>query len=307
MTWRQDEGTAAFLELAQACLDDFAPLAIQDHEEGDGWRVFFRSAHGRDEAARAIAARFGERLHGVSPVDVPDEEWARRSQALLMAVRVGRVVVAPPWTPEAARAGDADGNVTVVIEPSMGFGTGHHATTRLCLELLQRVPVRGRRVVDVGTGSGVLALAAWRLGAAEAVAIDCDPDALANAAENVRLNRAERAVAVIERDLGAAADEPGSVEPADIVLANLTASTLERYAPALDALVRPHGSLIVSGFAPGDLDGIARAFRRAAVARAVEDAWAAALFPVPGRSGFPQAAESCRPGRRMETVNGKSP
>ena len=83
----------------------------------------------------------------------------------------------------------------------MGFGTGHHATTRLCLELLQRIDVAGARVIDVGTGSGVLALAAWKLGAAGVTAVDNDPDALQNARDNIARNGGAGRIEVVQADL----------------------------------------------------------------------------------------------------------
>jgi len=180
-----DDSTPQLLELLHACLDDFQPVAIHEHEGGNGWRVFFKTPDTRDGAARALTADFAGRLTSVSPADVPDDGWAARSQAKLGAVRIEQIVVAPPWETSAAKRGE----ILVVIEPSMGFGTGHHATTRLCLQLLQNVTVKGRRVIDVGTGSGVLAIAASTLGAATTVAVDCDPDALENARENIAKRR----------------------------------------------------------------------------------------------------------------------
>lgn len=272
LAYPQDEDTPALLELLYACLDDFEPVAIHEHETGDGVRVFFRAAQGRDAAAAALRTHFGERLTSVSTTDVPDDGWARRSQAQLTAVRVGRIVVAPPWAPEANRESD---DLLVVIEPSMGFGTGHHATTRLCLELLQREPVRERRVTDVGTGSGVLAIGAWKLGASAVTAVDCDPDALQNARDNVRRNGAEGAITLRESDLSAL-----ELPPADVVIANLTGAVLQRYAAALAGLTAPAGRLIVSGFPPEEQPDIERAFASAPAATAVDGAWAAAAFVI---------------------------
>src|SRR5262245_23031964 len=183
-------------------LDEFEPVAIQEREAGDCWRVFFRTVVQRDRARSALASEFGNALLQLAPVNVDDEDWARRSQSALTAVRVGRIVVGPPWDlpaasrepPAVSRQPDSGSRttdpdlITIVIDPSTGFGTGHHATTRLCLELLQRRDVSGARLIDVGTGSGVLAIAARKLGAACVIAIDNDPDALENAKDNVIRN-----------------------------------------------------------------------------------------------------------------------
>ncbi|MDQ3348557.1 MAG: 50S ribosomal protein L11 methyltransferase, partial [Acidobacteriota bacterium] len=183
--------------------------------------------------------------------------------------------------------------IVIVIEPSMGFGTGHHATTRLCLELLQTLPLGGVRVIDVGTGSGVLAIAAAMLGASSVIAMDNDPDALQNARENIALNAAPlngdthlygksltgkgknpaRRIEVVEGELGAAA---GYV--AEIVLANLTPAVLQRHAPTLRRMLAPAGVLIVSGFSPEEMDDVVGALGMSLSESRREGEWAAATL-----------------------------
>lgn len=236
-------GPDAFLrERLYAILDDFEPTAIHEDEKGDTWRVFFGSIERRDAAASHLAAAVAPHLLRTSPLDVPDDDWARRSQQDLQAIQVGRLIVAPPWDVQRSDL------PVIVIEPSTGFGTGHHATTRLCLRLLQQLELRGTRVVDIGTGSGVLALAAWKLGATDIVAADNDPDALNNARENIARNGAAGSIDIVCDDL-----RTMKIDVADVVLANLTAAVLVRHATALQALVRRGGYLIVSGFAPDHL------------------------------------------------------
>jgi ribosomal protein L11 methyltransferase len=158
----------------------------------------------------------------------------------------------------------------IVIEPSMGFGTGHHATTRLCLELLQEIDVRRRRVIDVGTGSGVLAIAAALLGASSVLAADHDPDALLNARENVALNGA---TTVEVRDADVRTLE---APPADVVLANLTAAVLQRTAATLRGLVAAGGVAIVSGFGADELAGVQEGFGGRVTRTVHEGDWVAA-------------------------------
>jgi len=246
-------------ERLYALLDDFGPTAIQEDEAGELWRVFFVSASQRDGAAAHLGSLVSPDLLRTSPIEVPDEDWARRSQQNLKAVTVDGLVIAPPWDvpgPRAATTAEGRDLPVVVIEPSTGFGTGHHATTRLCLRLLQQLELRGARVVDVGTGSGVLALAAWKLGAADVVAIDNDPDALQNARENIARNGAGPSIDIVQDDLRSL-----RIERADIVLANLTGAVHVRYADELRALANDDGYLILSGFAPQDSVVVRAAFK----------------------------------------------
>ncbi len=254
-----------------AALDDFAPTAIQ--ELNDRWLVFFISSDDRNRAAAALSAESGERF-AAEPIDVADEDWARRSQQDLGAVEVGRVVIAPPWA-AADRKAPAPGGVIVVIQPSMGFGTGHHATTRLCTALLQRLDLSGCTVLDVGTGSGVLALAALALGAGSVLAVDDDADAIESARENLALNGGPPGLELRVADFrGLPADT------FDVVMANLTGGLLARSAGVLAGAVAPGGRLIVSGVTLEEEAAVLRTFApwMDVVERLTEDEWVAALL-----------------------------
>jgi len=257
-------------DLLLAIVDDFGATAVEDLEGDGSVRVFFPSPPDRDAALRALAPRFG-----VASVDVPDEDWARRSQENLTAVTVGRIIVAPPWV----ALGPEPTALVVVIQPSMGFGTGHHATTRLCLAALQAIPIADREVLDVGTGSGVLAIAAARLGAARAVGIDCDPDAIQSAGENLVLNPAVTRVRFETVDLSAM-----PLPVVDVVTANLTGALLIRSAPVLVAAVRSGGTLVLGGLLAHERDDVCAAFTAGAVFwEREEDGWVGLVMTIDAR------------------------
>jgi len=254
--------TAVVQELLAAALDDLNATAVQ--ESDDEWLVFFATAADRARAATGlpIVAPGSVRL---APVDVPDDDWARRSQESLGPVRVGSVTIAPPWEAGATR-------ITIVIQPSMGFGTGHHASTRLCTALLQRVDLSGKTVLDVGTGSGVLALVAHALGARSVLAVDNDPDAVDAARENLVRNHANGVT------LQVADFRQLPIASADVVTANLTGGLLVRGADVLSRAVAPGGSLIVSGILRDEEADVLAAFDGALTLaeRLTEDEWVGA-------------------------------
>jgi ribosomal protein L11 methyltransferase len=228
-----------------ATFSDFALVAIHEDDlyAPRVWTAHFASSDQRDAAEAAMKADAEFAAFETQAAAVADEDWARRTQADLPAIRIGRVTIAPPWDLPKPSLQVPDPNITILIEPSRGFGTGHHQSTRLCIVLLQSRSLSGLRVIDVGTGSGVLAITAARLGAAAVAAIDNDPDAVENARENIAANEVADAVEAHVDDLTTT-----TVAPADLVTANLTGTLLSQLAPDLARLVRPGGSLIVSGF-----------------------------------------------------------
>ena len=257
---------------------DFNVAAIDE----DARRVYFHTGDDRGAALAALPSQFPDLTF--TPLDVPDEDWAARSQASLRAIQVGAIVVAPPWdVPPQSRLKPAPTNeaaptsvvgagfsrpVTIVIQPSMGFGTGHHATTRLCLAALQQLDLHGKRVLDVGTGSGVLAIAASLLGAADVTAIDDDPDAIQAAAENVALNPGARV------ELQTADFRAVTQAPFDMVVANLTGGLLMQAAAHLRELCAPGGRVILSGFMTHEEADVLAAYANlTAGGRGQEDEW----------------------------------
>lgn len=261
-------------DLALAAVDDHAPVAAQS--AGDACTIFFASRATRDAAASAVSAQFPSAV--ITSLEVDDEDWARRSQEGLEPVTVGRVTVRPTRDASAAsfhgqRPG-ATGRIDVVVLPSMGFGTGHHATTRLCLDALQRLTLNERTVLDVGTGSGILALVARALGARRALGLDVDPDAIASARENLAHNPQLDHVSYELCDL---TRQP--LPTADIVVANLTGSLLCRAADLIMNGVSAPGSLITSGVLQVERDAVVRAFSRLTLSwEGHEDEWVGLVF-----------------------------
>ena len=168
---------------------------------------------------------------------VAEEDWANAWKQYFKPQKIGRrIVVKPTWESYAATGDD----LILQIDPGMAFGTGLHATTRLCLRALEDYLAPGARVADVGTGSGVLAVGAALLGAASVAAVDNDPVAVRVAGENIAVNEVGDRVTVRE-----ASSPPAGVF--DVVVANILADVILGMAPALYAATRPGGRLIASG------------------------------------------------------------
>jgi ribosomal protein L11 methyltransferase len=169
---------------------------------------------------------------------VEDKDWVRATQAQFEPIPVGeRLLIVPSWRVQEALQRD-DRRVALVIDPGLAFGTGSHPTTHMCLEWLEQADLAGRRVIDYGCGSGILAIAAARLGSAGVTGIDIDPQALVSAAENARIN--DVAIAV-------QSSSDALPPPADVVVANILSNPLKLLAPMLMSLVAPGGTLVLSG------------------------------------------------------------
>jgi ribosomal protein L11 methyltransferase len=193
----------------------------------------------------AAAAACGMAVPVPAVTRIEDEDWVRRSQAQFAPLRIGRLWIGAGWH-------EPDPGCTVMrLDPGMAFGTGSHPTTQLVLQFVERTVAGSERVLDYGCGSGILAIAAAKLGAAKVDATDIDPVAVETAAANAQRNEVE---------LGTCAPEELGSGVYDIVLANILSQPLIVLAPLLAARTAPGGRIALAGVLDAQADEVAAAY-----------------------------------------------
>jgi len=257
-------------------LRDRARVDIYARTERQGmaiWRRVRRLVGGWAEA--------GERWR-VSVRRLAQADWAESWKRFFTVQRVSRrLVVRPPWRRYTPRSGD----VVLILEPGMSFGTGQHGTTRACLRLLDRIkPVPGDRVLDLGCGSGILAIAAAKLGCRRVLALDNDPAAVRIAAANAAANGVADTITCRTADLARLRRRGGC----DIVMANILANVLVLHARRVAALLAPgpRSRLILSGILAEQYATVRQAYEREGLrelGRLRDGEWVSGLFARPGR------------------------
>jgi len=209
----------------------------------------------------------------VSTVAMPEEEWADAWKQFFKPRRVGRSwVIKPTWESCEAQLGDR----VIELDPGQAFGTGDHPTTRMCLELLEDVELRGSAIADIGCGSGILAVAAKLAGAHSVVAIDHDPIAIEATVDNAERNHVD-----IEVICGDGFKALTAGRSFDVVLSNIISATLINVAHQASSVLQPGGKWIVSGIIDDNWEDVRLAGERAGlklVATKAEDRWVAATF-----------------------------
>jgi ribosomal protein L11 methyltransferase len=210
-------------------------------ERDDGTLVTFAPD---EHAADDLIAEIGQAADGLAPETsrrrIEPVDWSTRWRDGLGSRSFGRLTVAPSWAPASL---DSGGPI-VVLDPESAFGSGEHGSTRVALSLLERLLQPGDFVLDLGSGSGILALAAVKLGAARAVGIENDPEANVVAARNASRNGVEDAVEFLDGDAGDLAPLLG---PADLVLSNILRSANTALLPAIARALIAEGIAIFSG------------------------------------------------------------
>jgi len=199
-----------------------------------------------DTDRRGLSEALGDLLPWLEPDqlqfrDVADEDWERAWMDQFKPMPFGKRLWIYPWNIEPPAEEDI---VVVRLDPGLAFGSGTHPTTSLCLQWLDSLDLKGKTVVDFGCGSGILAIAALKLGAANAVGVDNDPQALTASADNAERNEVADRLAVY-------LPEDHVAEPADVFVANILAGPLGELAPTFAAAAKPGAPFAISGILQG--------------------------------------------------------
>ena len=246
------------VEDADAQSDSEQPVYAEPGQDaGTLWRRNrIRVLLGPGASPREVLAQAAARLQRALPEPlavrcVGEQDWVRASQAQFGPLQIGRLWIVPSWIEPPDPAA-----VTLRLDPGMAFGTGSHPSTRLCLRWLEANLQPGSRVLDYGCGSGVLAIAAAKLGVAAVTGVDIDPVALRTARENSDRNQVEADYTAPE-----SLSSDGSRAPFDVVLANILANPLILLAPVLVGLLAERGTLVLAGVLEGQVEALRRAYR----------------------------------------------
>lgn len=241
-------------------------------ESGNSLTAYLANVEGATSIVEALKADLlALGVPRVTTAEVPDQDWSELWKIHFKPRRVGhRFVIVPTWETYESKPDDR----VITLDPGQAFGTGDHPTTRLCLALMETVDHEGRAVLDVGCGSGVLAIGAKLLGASSVKATDIDPQAVAITRENATLNGV-----TLEAE---AADGLAEGEPAyDIVLSNIISATLIRLSSSAARTVKAGGAWIVSGIIRANWPDVQKAAEAAGFTLQIaeeEDDWVGAIF-----------------------------
>lgn len=314
MSWIEVKATVPPLDDLSPFVEIFRAHGIENTQEEMGPVISGCLVEIEGVAARIEALTQGLRDAGALEVvshPFEEQDWDEVWKQFFKPRRIGeRFVVRPTWEEFAANPGDLE----IVLDPGQAFGTGDHPTTRLCLELLETVDVPGKRVADVGCGSGILSIGACLLGAASVDAVDVEEEAVQVSRENAALNHVSFRAILGEgvRSLFESVDDAEarvaaqaewdqdehplhgrrpaisrfgntvvSGEPYDLIVSNIISAVLMRIAPDVADAIRPDGDWIVSGIIHSNWPDVLDAAQRAGfelVERREEGDWTAARF-----------------------------
>ncbi len=234
-------------ELSEQLIGIFSQLGFEGFwQDGSLLRCYIQSNRWNDgmlDEAERVAKTVQRSSNSTAPqfrvTTLEDRNWNEEWEKTIQPIHVtDRIVITPTWHSYEAK----NGEVVLIIDPKMSFGTGYHETTRLVLRLMEKYVKRGMTLLDVGTGTGVLAIAGIKLGAASAVGVDNDEWSYENAIENIRLNGVEERISITMSEL--ASVRSGKV---DMIVANIQRNVIEPLLPEMKSRLNQDGVMILSG------------------------------------------------------------
>ena len=232
----------------------------------------------------SVAVQLVASLVPLSPLNervIEEEDWQESWKRHFHVLRVGRrIVICPTWREHREQPDE----IVISLDPGMAFGTGHHPTTRMCLEAVEALVLPNSRVLDVGCGSGILSIASAKLGAAEVVGYEIEEPAARVARENASRNGVEQVVKVVQGTLGS---HDGREQGYDIVLANISATVVSSMSGLLAGAVAPGGKVVVSGIVGDRKEEVAGKLKLAGLTLIEEmwsDDWVALIYAAPSRA-----------------------
>ena len=211
--------------------------------------------------------------------DLEDTQWEEAWKSHFNLLRLGqRLVVKPSWI----EYEPVEGDLVIELDPGMAFGTGYHPTTRMCMEALEELVQPGMKLLDLGSGSGILTILALRLGAGSAVAVDIDPLAVRTARKNLKAAKLLPQVALVK---GSIPHQAAGESEFDLAVANISARILEDRSNALFSVLKPGGRLVASGVIQSQAEQVTEAFLSAGFTlqqSMAHDDWTALVLSKPG-------------------------
>ncbi len=232
----------------------------------------------------SVAVQLVASLVPLSPLNervIEEEDWQESWKRHFHVLRVGRrIVICPTWREHREQPDE----IVISLDPGMAFGTGHHPSTRMCLEAVEALVLPNSRVLDVGCGSGILSIASAKLGAAEVVGYEIEEPAARVARENALRNGVEQVVKVVQGTLGS---DDGREQGYDVVLANISATVVSSMSGLLAGAVAPGGKVVVSGIVGDRNEEVADKLKLAGLTLIEEtwsDDWVALIHAAPSRA-----------------------